>query len=254
MHSLPHPREPVPHTGPTPTVRPGPSRIRFAAPALVREAVASDLPATARLHIEHLPVGLFPRLGHRFVASWHRAFVLSPHAVALVVDEPGPDGGRCVGGFLIGALDRDAFRHELLTRHRNRLAVRGIGALVVRPRALADFLRTRLRPYLHRLRATSTTPWLPPGAVRAAPVADLTAVAVSPSLRRSGSGRRLADEFVERCAAAGASRVELVTDVDPPGPVSFYRRTGWTARRHQQTRDGRTVQRFVRWTDPRQES
>lgn len=256
MHSLPRPRDPLPDAGlqPAPTTTPHPVRTRLAAAVLVREAVTADVHAMAGLHIEHLPVGLFPRLGHRFVACWHRAYLDSPHAVALVVDGPGPDGGRRIAGFLVGALDRHAFRQELLTRYRTRLVLRGIGALALRPRVLADFLRTRLRPYLCRLRTPRPTPPVPPGAVGAAQVAELTAVAVAPAVRRSGSGRRLVDEFVDRCAEADVRRIELVTDVGTAGSVDFYRRTGWTALRRTDTRDGRTVQRFVRWTDASEES
>jgi ribosomal protein S18 acetylase RimI-like enzyme len=257
VQSLPRPRDPLPDAGhqPAPTT-PHPARIRLTAPVLVREAVAADVQAMARLHVEHLPVGLFPRLGHRFVACWHRAYLDSPHAVALVVDGPGPGpgGARHIAGFLIGAVDRHAFRHELLTRYRTRLMIRGIGSLAVRPFVLADFLRTRLRPYLRRLHTPRPTPSVPPGAIGPSPVAELTAVAVAPALRRTGSGRRIVDEFVNRCARADVRRIELVTDIGSAGSVEFYRRTGWNALRRIDTRDGRTVQRFVRWTDAPEEN
>lgn len=230
-------------------MRPHPGRTRLAGPVLVREAVAADVYATARLHIEHLSVGLFPRLGLRFVACWHRAYVQSPHAVALVAVDPASDGDGRIAGFLVGALDRLAFQQELLTRHRTRLAVRAVVALALRPPVLADFLRTRLRPYLHRLRAPRRVQAVPPGAQPAAPVAELSALAVDPVLRRTGTGRRLTEEFIDRCTAAGAVRVELVAAADSAAAVAFYTSTGWTARRRYDTRDGRALQRFVRWTD-----
>ncbi len=235
-------------------MRPRAVQTRVPAPVLVREAAPADIPAMAQLHVQNLPVGLFPRLGHHFVACWHRAYLDSPHALALVVDGPGQEGEQGIAGFLIGALDREAYRHELLTRYRTRLIVRAAGALVLRPRVLASFLRTRLRPYLRGLRAPRHTPSVPPGAVGTAAVAELTAVAVAPALRRTGSGRVLTNEFIDRCARADVRRIELVTDVGSAGSVEFYRRTGWTALRRIHTRDGRTVQRFVRWTDAPEES
>lgn len=250
MQPLPRPRDPLPDIAPhpLPTMRPHPGRARLTAPILVREAVAADVYATARLHIEHLPVGLFPRLGLRFVACWHRAYVQSPHAVALVAVEPAPDGNGRIAGFLVGALDRLAFQQELLTRHRIGLAARAVVALALRPRVLAHFLRTRLRPYLHRLRAPRRMPSVPPGALSTGPVADLSAVAVDLALRRTGTGRRLTETFVDRCTAAGAVRVELVAAADSAA-FAFYANTGWTARRRHDTRDGLVLQRFVRWTD-----
>lgn len=234
----------------------GPTRSPATAPDLrivVRDAEFADVAATARLHVRNLPLGLFPRLGERFVARWHRAFVESPNAVALVAVDP---VGR-VTGFLVGALDQPAFRQELLTRHRTGLVIRGAAALAVRPRVLALFLRTRLRPYLRRLgpsrRPAATAPIGPtvsaPSGAGPVRVADLSAVAVDPTLRRSGTGRRLTEEFLARCAAAGAGRVELVTAADSASSCAFYTRTGWTAQRRSRTRDGHELQPFVQCID-----
>ncbi|MDN5750093.1 MAG: hypothetical protein L0H64_16540 [Pseudonocardia sp.] len=105
------------------------------APAVrVRDAAVADLATTAELYLENLSVGLFPRLGRPFVARWHRAFVDSSHAVALVSIETLPDARERITGFVIGATDRRTFREELLTQHRGSLLMHGVRALVVRPR------------------------------------------------------------------------------------------------------------------------
>ena len=215
----------------------------------IRDARATDLGNTARLHVGELPVGLFPRLGVRFVSRWHRAFVDSPHAVALVAVDPDAEGGEHIGGFLIGATDGQAFLHELLTRHRTALLRHGIIALAVRPRTLAKFLRTRLRPYLRRLWHSDSPARHIGGAGPATtsrPVADLTAIAVVPSLRRTGAGRALVDEFLGRCSRAGTTTVELVTATTSEEAVAFYSATGWTALELHVTKDGVPVQRFRR--------
>lgn len=218
-------------------------------PVTVRTARTTDVAATARLHVRNLPIGLFPQLGERFVARWHRAFVQSPHAVALVAVATDPDGTTRVSGFLAGVVDPPAFRAEVLARHRMTLAVHGIRSLAVRPRVLARFLRTRLFPYLCRLRAPRPDAAVPPGAVSPVPAADLTAVAVDPRLRRSGAGRLLTEAFVQHCARAGVARVELSAAADAPGALRFYRATGWTPLRSHLTGDGERLQRFARWID-----
>lgn len=216
-------------------------------PVLVREATAAETVSTARLHVQCLSLGLFPLLGATFVARWHRAHVQSPHGVVLVaVDQESPDR---VVGFVVGATDRGAFRAELLTRHRPSLLLHGVRALVLRPRVLRHFLRTRLSAYLRRLRRVRPGPSVPAGAQQPAPVADLTAIAVADGERRSGAGRTLTTEFLARCAERGASRVELVTATQSAGSVDFYNRTGWTARRRVPARDGQELQRFVWWFD-----
>lgn len=154
-------------------------------------------------------------------------------------------------GFLIGATDRRAFHHELLTVHRTALLGHGAFALVVRPRTLARFLRTRLRPYLQGLSRSGDrgddTNGPTPGDREA--VADLTAIMVTPARRRTGAGREMVERFLDLCHAAGTPTVELVTAIEPADATAFYSRTGWTALRQHVTRDGLTVQRFMRRTD-----
>lgn len=222
-----------------------PARPRFT----IRDARIGDLADTARLHVHELPMGLFPRLGPRFVGRWHQAFLDSPHAVALTAVHVDPRGREHVVGFLMGATDRFAFHHELLTRHRAALLGHGLLALAGRPRTAARFLRTRLRPYLHGLWRSGTRRTDPDerAAVERAAVADLTAVAVAPSWRHAGAGGDLVGSFLDRCAAAGTPRAELVAAVEPAA-AGFYSRTGWTAGRQYLTRDGLRVQRFGRGT------
>jgi ribosomal protein S18 acetylase RimI-like enzyme len=158
------------------------------------------------------------------------------------------DGAEQIVGFLLGAIDRAAFRSELLTRHKLALGCRGALALITRPSLLRRFLRTRLSPYVARLlsRGDRTPPSRPePERI----IADLTAIAVDERARRSGAGRRLVDVFLDRCAAAGVPCVELVTATASPGAVAFYTATGWTPLREAVTRDGVHVQRFGREPD-----
>lgn len=229
--------------------RPDPTPVTPLAGACcsVRGATPADLSSTAVMHIRELPVGLFPRLGPRFVARWHRACLESRHAVALVAVHRGIAGDERVTGFLMGALDRRAFHNELLTRHRTALLLRGVAALAARPHTLAYFLRTRLRPYLRGLLVASTRPG---GVPRRHPdvIADLTAIAVSPPWRGTGTGRLLVDAFSRRCAEAGVPTVELVTAAGYAATTAFYERAGWTARQREITRDGLPVQRYDRST------
>lgn len=236
---------PVPHA-PRPTVV-LPARPGFT----IRDARIGDLADTARLHVRVLPTGLFPRLGARFVRRWHQAFLDSPDAVALTAVHLDPHGREHLVGFLMGATDRRAFHRELLTRHRTALLRRGVLALAVRPRTAARFLRTRLRPYLLGLRRSGTRHRADTNDRSTGDreiVADLTAVAVAPSWRRTGAGRDLVRQFLDRSAAAGTPNAELVAAIEPAGAAAFYVRTGWTARQQHVTRDGLRVQAFGRET------
>lgn len=250
-----HPRPALLETGAAPARGlPADTTLTPASPPVrrpfIRTATSGDLAAMAALHISELPIGLFPRLGARFVARWHRAFLDSAHAVALVAVHRDPDGGEDVVGFLAGSTDRKVFRRELLTLHRTSLIIRGVLALAARPRVLAWFLRTRLRPYLSGLRRSGPTraDTEPTRPATGEPTADLTAIAVGQAARRGGTGRRLTEIYLARCAAVGASWVELTTSASPSSAPAraFYSRTGWTELAHGDTRDGQPVARFGR--------
>lgn len=242
MHPLP---SGVP--APRPTVAP-PTRPGYT----IRETRVEDLVVTSRLYVRYLPIGLFPRLGERFVARWERAFLDSPHAVALTVTGTDPAGRERVDGFLLGATDRLRFRQDVLADHRAALLGRGTLALITRPRILTRFLRTRSGPYLRGLfRAPARHgDRTGPGTDGGETVADLTAIVISPQLRRTGAGKELVATFLRRCAAAGTPTAELVTAIEPADAMNFYLRTGWTTQQQYVTRDGLRVQCFARSTGP----
>lgn len=235
-------------TLPVPTAPNGPPRPAGRRPRVfVRTATTYDLSAMAGLHVAHLPIGFFPRLGTGFVARWQAAFLDSPHAIGLVAIKRSDDASaETVVGFLVGTTDRRAFRRELLRRHRGALIRHGLFALVARPRLLATFLRCRATTYAARLwRGRSGTPTAQP-LEREEPVGELTAVAVDPGARGAGVGRRLIEIYLDRCTSLGVSWVELVTATEPDSAVRFYEHTGWTWLHRSRTRDGVPVAHFGR--------
>lgn len=208
-------------------------------PPRIRPLGHDDLAFAAALHRQALPHGFFARLGPRFLARYHATFVDSPHAVALLAEHaPGPSG------LVVGPVDAAAHRSWVLDERGPRLALAGLGALAVRPRVLATFLRSRLGRYSravwHRLR---------PGrergrAASGRPVAVLMHVAVAPHARGTGTGRALVAAFCEQVAARGAREVRLVTLGGPRGAGPFYRHLGWEHVGDHPDRDGRIVSEF----------
>lgn len=196
-----------------------------------------DVLATARLHSEALPEGFFVRLGARFLAEYHRTYVASPHAVAL--------GLRCDGGidgFLLATLDPAAHGAWVLRRAGARLLLAGAVALVVRPRVLALFLRTRAVRYargvLRRVRRVpaaqdvSTAGW-----------AVLSHIAVAPERRGTGAAAALVRELHCRAITSGAAGVLLLTAPSGPGP-RFYAKLGYRSDGLVRGADGSSWLRF----------
>ena len=201
----------------------------------------SDVAQTAALHERHLPNGLFPALGQGFLRRWHRTFITSPHACALVAREP---GGPC-RGFLIGTVDQRSYTAEVLRRDGWRLAPIGALALACRPRLAIHFARTRARRYI---RAVARV-FHPAGSHEAAPsgsapsVAVLHAIVTDPQARGVGVAAALLDDFELTLQARNVQRLQLITLVHG-GAADFYRRRGYVESAHRTNRDGEPIVQF----------
>lgn len=181
-----------------------------------------DLAECADLHRRELPDSFFARLGTRFLRSYHRTFLASPHAVALVAVSAGhPEG------FLLGMLAPASHGGYVVRTWGLRLALVGGAALLVRPRELALFLRTRLPRYargLWRRGRGKPPPGAAPGQIEREAV--LAHLAVRPADRHAGAGSALVEGYHREVRRAGIARVVLLTVVDGPG-AGFYDRLGY---------------------------
>lgn len=221
-----------------------PPRHGVVASPRLRAAVPDDLAATARLHHQQLREGFFPRLGRRFLRAYHATFVAGPHGRAVVAELDG-----AVAGFVVGAVHGSRHTRWALRHHGTRLAAHGALALLVRPGALALFLRTRVLRYAgavvrlvareRRRRAGRSTSVVADDLDAGAP-AVLLHVVVDEGARGHGVGARLVDAFVASVGAAGAEEVRLVTDLDGRA-TDFYDRLGWERVTTRRARDGRRV-------------
>jgi ribosomal protein S18 acetylase RimI-like enzyme len=186
------------------------------------------------MHVQLLPHGLFPRLGHGFVRRWHRTFIDSGHAQAICVRA---DGGRVVG-FLLGTTNNALYAADVLTDHRGALAARGAAALAVRPGLAQDFARTRLPRYARRLAGSGrpSRPGGPPGGQ----VAVVHALVTLPEQRGRGIGRLLVEHFEGAVSAAATPLVQLVTR-EQDGAGQFYLKLGYVVTDRRPDKDGVTV-------------
>lgn len=218
-----------------------PTSARNASTVEVTPMSRSDVVQTAALHEAHLPNGLFPALGQRFVRHWHRTFITSPHACALVARDA---NGRCCG-FLIGTVDQGPYTAEVLHRDGWRLAVAGTIALVLRPRLAIHFVRTRMGRYLRRIAGVfrRTGPITPEHTGTAGSVAVLHAIVTIPEARGQGIAAALLDDFEATLRARKVPQLQLITLADG-GAADFYRRRGYVETAHRNNRDGEPIVQF----------
>lgn len=193
----------------------------------------ADAGATARLHRVHLPHGLFPRLGTRFVSRWHRTFIDDPAAAVLGVrSETGE-----LQGFLLGTLDQQAYARRTLTTAARPLAALGLLALLTRPRVLSTFLRTRAVRYGRRL-VSRTRPSGASGPT--SKVGVLHALVCVPEARGQGIGAALVEEFERLAEQRGTPLLQLVTRADG-GAAEYYCSLGWQLTDQRRDRDGHPI-------------
>ena len=211
--------------------------------------LAADAKHAARLHAEHLPHGLFPKLGTRFLWRYYNTFHASPHAVALATGAPGSPVGILVG--VLAPHDH----YEWVIRHQGvRLAFAGLGALLLRPWLLGGFIRQRLPRYLKALRsllrAQSRTgePATPSSSPQDQPIGVLSHIVVARATQRGGAGASLVEAFLAEALRAGLMRARATTLDGPDGAARFYERTGWQRRTSSQNWDGQRIVLFERST------
>lgn len=205
----------------------------------VRLMTCADLPFTAHLHHCTLSHGLFPALGIRFLEAYHRSFIRSPAAVALVITK---SGDRV--GFLLGTLDQPAHYSYVVRHHGLRLSLTAVAAMIRRPRLAFTFMQTRATRYARGIIRLAVPHMLPHSRSTHDSVAVLEHVAVMPYARAAGTGAVLVDDFVRRVRAARVSTIQLITRADASGAAGFYDKLKWSRMEILTDGEGVAWQRF----------
>lgn len=176
-----------------PDLSPGPSNVR--------RATVADAPRVARLHVEGIQTGFLSTLGDRFLRVLYRSLIAWEKATVLVADT-----GRVVG-FAAGVVDTGEFYRHFLRRHGVLAAVLAAPRLL-RPTALRRAWETL------RYAADTGTP------------AELLSMAVAPSARGQGTGRKLGGDLLQ-ALAADAPVVKVVVGSDNVPAIALYKGLGF---------------------------
>lgn len=183
----------------------------------------------ARLHCEVFSRSPSGRLGPHYAERMLRWFLGYDAAIVLAAE----DGSGRLVGYAAGA--PVAYGSQM----RSDLKATVAGALVRRPWALLDsVVLATMAGYVRQLwrqlrrRRVTAIEAVPPDASQASHVSQvwsLVTIAVAPSQRRSGIGRRLLAEFEDRSRARGATELSLTVTLDNLEARRFYDRSGWQA-------------------------
>lgn len=175
---------------------------------LIRRGIGADARDLARLHADGMPGAFLPSLGDAFMRRMYRAMVKDPDAIVVVADLE----GRVVG-FATGVRSVKSFYRRFALRHGVQAAV------VTAPRLIRA----------STFRRVSETARYPVG-TGGLPDAELLSIAVAPAFRRTGVGRRLADEVLRGLARGGVRELKVVVGPDNPTANAFYEDLGFVHR------------------------
>jgi GNAT superfamily N-acetyltransferase len=220
----------------------------------VRPLGPADIGSTSRLHLDVLSMEFLARLGVGFLRRYHRAWIGSPHAIALGARD---EDGRVVG-VLLGSLDPASHYRAMVRRQGVILALWLVTGALTHPAAARELLTTRTARYLRgvwrmagnalgagrRRRGGSAPPGHGgDGGGHRTKVGEVTHVMVKREAQSQGVGRALLEEARRRAEGAGLSELVLVT---PPELTAgrFYERLGWEQTGELTSRSG---ERFVRY-------
>lgn len=179
----------------------------------------------ARIHIREFPLGLYSRLGPRFMTALYRQWIGaegSIAAVGLAKDD--------VVAFAVGKHATCRCRSVDLARS----TIVAAGALAVRPmlwrRAAMHYARLLKRKLMPRVRSEDS---------------ELTFISVEPQFRQRGIGTRLLSAFEASSRMGGCGRCTLVTEETNIVAREFYGHRGWRVREFTRSADGRSLVRLV---------
>ena len=162
--------------------------------------------AAARLHVHQLRDSHLASLGEGFLRVLYRRIVRDPESTLLVARRSGD-----VVGFIAGTTGTRRLYREFLRHDAVRAGAVAVPGLLRHPRATLETLR-------YRVSAGSTV---------VLPDAELLALAVHPSARRSGAGARLVTTLQEDFVERGVTTCRVTVAADNAAAIALYLRCGF---------------------------
>lgn len=214
---------------------------------VVRRMSREQTREAADLHVRELSHEFLTRLGPAFLSCYYRAFVESPHAVALTASLDGEDS---LDGVLLATFDTGAHYSRLVRRHGPKLALGALRQTLRKPDLAGDILRTRLTRYLRgilrSLRYSYSEDSDEDSHTERVKVGFVAYVAVDSRRRGHGLGTRLFEHYEELAREAGVQRLELVTLPDERGAAPFFDKLGYEREGEITSRSGERYALFSR--------
>jgi GNAT superfamily N-acetyltransferase len=177
-----------------------------------RQALISDVPSVARIHLEAFKGFFLAELGYRFLCVMYRAFLVNPAGIFVVHESK--DGQ--ITGFAVGALSNGQKDRWLALRFMPHFLWAALPAIFLCPRKIVTRLSSRFFE-------TGSSFDVPNDA------SVLRSIGVLTSERGGGAASGLLGAFEQMALRQGAAHVYLTTDQDNNERAqNFYKRQGYS--------------------------
>lgn len=176
-----------------------------------RQALISDVPSVARIHLEAFEGFFLSELGFRFLCVMYRAFLFNPAGIFVVNESK--DGQ--ITGFAVGALSSGQKDRWLALRYMPHFLWAALPAIFQCPHKLVTRLSSRFFETGSSFDVPNDT-------------AVLRSIGVLTSERGGGAAGRLLGAFEQMALRQGATHIYLTTDQDHNERAqNFYKRHGY---------------------------
>lgn len=181
---------------------------------IIEQAIPSDVPEVARLHVHAFPGFFLTSLGTSFLEELYGGFLAHPSGIFIVAREAGH-----IVGFAVGTSKPDEFFTDLRRRRRVAFVIKAIPAILRNPLPVC-------RKLFHAVRYRGDAP----APVERSAGALLSSLGVAETCRGSGLAGKLVAAFEQEAALRGAGFVYLTTDAQGNDRVNrFYVANGYSA-------------------------
>jgi len=200
---------------------------------MIRGMAEGDIDQVVKVHLSSFPGFFLSFMGHNFLRIYYGSVCSSPGSICLVH----LNGNGEISGFVVGARSPSSFYKELYRHHFISFVFAAAKAVLIRPAILPRLARTALS-------STSGDP-------NDESTAGLFSIAVAPESQGTGAGKGLVSRFCGAALSMGCGKVILTTDRDGNDAVnSFYKGLGFAIDHQYTTREGRRMNRYIKWIEP----
>lgn len=201
--------------------------IRFEGQYNIRPVQLGDIPAVVDVHLSSFQNFFLTFLGRTFLERLYREIALESGATFLVATTQ----ENAVIGFAAGVPSLSLFYKRLARKKWLIFGACSIRAAMKRPSIIPRLLRA--------LKSSKS-------AGEAACPATLMSIAVAPSEKGRGVGKKLIEHFIQNMMQDGIQKIGLSTDRDNnDATIGFYEKLGFIIAREYQTPEGRWIREYT---------